>query len=36
MPILHGDVDIIMLQVCLSSGMFSGSMNGGLWAYLVG
>jgi len=40
MSILHGDVEIsssyYVLQVSLSSGMSSGSMDGGLWISLVG
>jgi len=40
MSILRGDVDIsssfYVLQVSLSSGMSSGSMNGGVWTSLVG
>ena len=38
--ILHSDVEIsssfYVLQVSLSSGMSSGSMNGGVWICLVG
>ena len=40
MSILHSDVEIsssyYVLQVSLSSGMSSGSMNGGVWISLVG
>jgi len=40
MSILHSDVEIssshYMLHVSLSSGMSSGSMNGGGWICLVG
>ena len=40
MSILHSDVEIsssfYVLQVSLSSGMSSESMNGGLWISLVG
>ena len=39
MSILHSDVEIsshYVLQVNLSSGMSSGSMNGGVWISLVG
>jgi len=40
MSILHSDVEIsspcYMLQVSLSSGMSSGSVNGGVWISLVG
>jgi len=40
MSILHSDVEIsssyYMLQVSLSSGMSSGSMNGAVWICLVG
>ena len=39
MSILHSDVEIssfYVLRVSLSSGMSSGSMNGGVWICLVG
>jgi len=40
MSILHSDVEIsssyYVLQVIFSSGMSSGSMNGGVWISLVG
>jgi len=40
MSILHSDVEIsssyYVLQVRLSSGMSSGSMNGGVWISLIG
>ena len=40
MSILHSDVEIstshYVLHVSLSSGMCSGSMNGGVWISLVG
>jgi len=39
MSTLHGDAEIssyYVLQVCLSSGMSSGSMNGGVCICLVG
>jgi len=40
MSILHSDVEILssyyVLQVSSSSGMSSGSMNGGVWISLVG
>ena len=40
MSILHSDVEIsssyYVLQVSLSAGMSSGSMNGGVWISLVG
>jgi hypothetical protein len=40
MSILHSDVEIsssyYVLQVSLSSGVSSGSMNGGVWFSLVG
>jgi len=40
MSILHSDVEIssscYVLHVSLSSGMSSGSMNGGVWICLVG
>ena len=40
MSILHSDVEIsssyYVLQVSLSSGMSSRSMNGGVWASLLG
>jgi len=38
MSILHSDVEIssyYVLQISLSSGMSSGSMNGGVWISLV-
>ena len=40
MSVLHSDVEIsslyCVLQVSLSSGMFGGSVIGGLWICLVG